>query len=289
MATASEKVLADLCNRSFLSLWSYPSPYQDKGVAKRGEGKELCDLLVIFGNDVIIFSDKSCAYPNTGDSTLDWKRWWKRAVSESVAQINGAERWLRQFPQRIFADNRCTKALDAAIPAAADLRIHRVIVALNARARCQQFFGDGSGSLMIEGSAHSGEAPQVLFRISGAPPGTPFIHVLDDVGLHVLMKERDTVGDFVEYLAKKEEAMSRCHILATGEEDLLAYFLATIDANGEHTFIPAGREIPDLIFIDETHYPTRSVAAISELKGTESAKLRLGQADRSLHRGLAAR
>lgn len=267
MPTSSEQILAELCNRSFLSLWSYPSPYQDKGLAKQGEGKELCDLLVIFGNDVIIFSDKSCAYPDSGDEELDWKRWWKRAIAESVVQINGAERWLRQFPQRIFADKRCTKALDVKIPDAANLRVHRVIVALNARDRCQQFFGSGSGSLMIEGSAHSGAAPPVPFRVSGAQPGTPFVHVLDDVGLHVLMEERDTAGDFVEYLTKKEEAMSRCHILAAGEEDLLAYFLATIDANGEHTFIHAGSDVPDVICIDESHY--RQLVALPQYRNAK--------------------
>lgn len=53
--TASEKVLADLCGKSFLSLWSYPNLY-------RKSGKELTDLLVVFGDDVIPFADKSCAF-----------------------------------------------------------------------------------------------------------------------------------------------------------------------------------------------------------------------------------
>ena len=54
--TASEKVLADICDRSFLSVWSYPNLF-------RTPAKELCDVLVVFGDNVVIFSDKSCAYP----------------------------------------------------------------------------------------------------------------------------------------------------------------------------------------------------------------------------------
>lgn len=193
-------------------------------------------MLVVFGDDVIIFSDKSCAYPNTGKGDLDWKRWWKRAVAESVKQISGAERWLRQYPERVYADNRCSKRLDVEISGPDSIRVHRVIVALNARERCQRFFGSGSGSLMVWGSAHEGEAPQQPFRIEGAPPGAPFVHVLDDVALGVLMSERDTVGDFVEYLTKKEQAMSLVEVRATGEEDLLAHYLMTLDKDGRYAF-----------------------------------------------------
>jgi hypothetical protein len=67
MGAESEAVLADLCHRSFLSLWSYPNPYRSNGLQTHGEGKELCDLPVIFGQQVIIFSDKSCAFPSSSE------------------------------------------------------------------------------------------------------------------------------------------------------------------------------------------------------------------------------
>ena len=60
--TESERYLANLCEKSFLSLWSYPNVFRDQGRKEgKGDGKELCDLLVVFDRDVIIFSDKSCA------------------------------------------------------------------------------------------------------------------------------------------------------------------------------------------------------------------------------------
>ena len=257
MSTASERVLAELAVKGFLSLWSYPSPFNDKGVAQRGEGKEICDLLVIFGNDVIIFSDKSSSYPNSGNPETDWKRWWRSAIAESVVQILGAERWLKTFPDRVFADKKCSHRIDVPIPSKDAIRVHRVIVALGARERCRAFFNGGSGSLIIGGSAHSGDAPTLPFRIEGSSPGAPFVHVLDDVSLQVLMRERDTVGDFIEYLSKKEQAMSARQFLATGEEDLLAHFLMTLDINGDHSFLPhSDGNLPDMIFVDESNYAT---------------------------------
>ena len=65
--TESEKILADLCDRSFLKLWTYPNLFKK-------QAKELTDLLVVFGEDVLIFSDKSCSYPKTGNLALDWSR-----------------------------------------------------------------------------------------------------------------------------------------------------------------------------------------------------------------------
>lgn len=66
--TAAERYLARLCKRSFLSLWSYPAVFRDQGrPGGKGDGKEVCDLLVVFENNVIIFSDKDCEFRGTGD------------------------------------------------------------------------------------------------------------------------------------------------------------------------------------------------------------------------------
>ena len=87
--TPTEKHLARLCECTFLRFWSYPNLYRDKG---KGKGKEICDVLVVFGRDIVIFSDKSCAYPDSGDEVKDWTRWFRRSVWKSAQQIFGAER-----------------------------------------------------------------------------------------------------------------------------------------------------------------------------------------------------
>src|ERR1700738_15586 len=86
--TVSERYLDSLCKRSFLSLWSYPNLFRDQGRKNdKGDGKELSDHLVIFNEHVIIFSDKSCAFPNTGDVNLDWARWYRRSIEKSAEQV----------------------------------------------------------------------------------------------------------------------------------------------------------------------------------------------------------
>ncbi|HDL8215821.1 TPA: hypothetical protein PXQ72_000351, partial [Yersinia enterocolitica] len=63
----SERYLANLCEKTFLSLWSYPNVYTNEGKkSANGDGKELCDLLVVFGNHVIIFSDKDISFKDSG-------------------------------------------------------------------------------------------------------------------------------------------------------------------------------------------------------------------------------
>src|SRR5947208_2542997 len=90
--TVAERHLAELCEQTFLSLWSYPNVFRDVFVPGTKIGKELCDLLVLFEDRVLIFSDKDCAVPRTGDLNLDWSRWFRKAVLENAKQAHGAER-----------------------------------------------------------------------------------------------------------------------------------------------------------------------------------------------------
>jgi hypothetical protein len=105
--TPSERYLARIARRSFLTLWSYPHVHRDQGISSDGVGKEVVDLLVVFDEHVILFSDKSCAFPNTGELQRDWSRWYRRAIKKSADQLWGSERWIRTHPDRLFTDNRC--------------------------------------------------------------------------------------------------------------------------------------------------------------------------------------
>lgn len=128
--TPSERLLAELCDRSFLKLWTYPNLFKKPS-------KELTDLLVVFGNDVLVFSDKSCAFPLTGDSMLDWSRWFRRSVARSAHQVDQAERWLRTYPDQVFLDTRCAEPLPIRLPPLTEMRVHRICVALGALDRAK--------------------------------------------------------------------------------------------------------------------------------------------------------
>ena len=59
--TASERYLSRICSETFLSPWSYPRVYR-KVSKSEGSSKEICDLLIVYKNKVIIFSDKDCQF-----------------------------------------------------------------------------------------------------------------------------------------------------------------------------------------------------------------------------------
>lgn len=257
--TESERYLKVLCDRTFLSLWSYPNVYRDQKAASKGDGKELCDLFVVFENHVIIFSDKDCAFPNSGDLAKDWSRWFRRAVVKSADQIRGAERWIRSHPERLYVDRACEHEFPIDLPAPDKAVFHRIVVAHESAARCRWEFNGGSGSLMIStsitGNAHYEANPEGIqpFTVGDLGPDKGYVHVLDDTTLDIVLSTLDTITDFVEYLTKKEAFVrSNRAVMAAGEEDLLAFYLSDIDENQQHAFVVS----PDVngVFIDEGHW-----------------------------------
>ena len=171
----------------------------------KGDEKEVADLLVVFENHVIVFSDKHIHFENTDDIEVGWGRWFRKAVLKSAQQTWGAERWIRQFPTRLFLDRQCAIPFPIVLPDPATAIFHRIVVAHDASRVCRERMG-GSGSLMLE-SHIVGDAnvarPFVIGRID---PAKEYVHVFDDTSLDLVMEYLDTVSDFVSYLTKKEQA-----------------------------------------------------------------------------------
>ncbi len=235
--TASERRLQELAEKSFLKLWTYPRAFNDKGCSSTAQGKELCDLLVVFDRDILIFSDKECRFSASEDVETGWARWYRRAVLAGAKQVVGAQRWITQFPDRIFLDPQCRQRLPLALPA--EPRFHRILVAHGAHDACRKHFKGGSGSLIVDtsiaGDEHTkGDKP---FSVGWVKRNAGYIHVLDDVTLGVVLRTLDTAPDFIAYLEKKERLISSgLALFATGEEEMLAWYLKKINSGGEHDF-----------------------------------------------------
>ncbi len=226
----AEKYLVKLCEKTFLSLWGYTNVY-------RKPGKELCDLLVVFGNHIIIFSDKNCQFKITKDVKVDWDRWFRRTIKEAANDVWGAERWIRRFPENIFLDPKCEKRFPYLLPDVKEAKFHLVVVAHQISSYCKKLFG-GSGSLMIRNDIKGFLQHSEPFTIGDLDPSKNFVHVFDDTALNILMDTRDTIDDFTSYLEKKEALLrSKKDIFAAGEEELLAFYLKKINSNQEHDFV----------------------------------------------------
>ncbi len=226
--TEAERYLNQLAEGSFLSLWSHPGLFNS-------QGKELSDLLVVCGNDVIIFSSKDCSYPNSGDEERDWSRWFKNAVKKSAEQLWGAERFVRNG-SKLFVDMACTKPFQLDFPDPDKANIFLVSVSHQSSKPCKELFG-GSGSLMLNSDIQGFDAHTAPFTIGDLDIKKPFVHVLDDTSVDILMKNLDTVSDFTAYLMKREALIrSKVDVISAGEEEMLASYLRNVNEQEEHDF-----------------------------------------------------
>lgn len=185
----SEEFVYNLCKNSFLSLWSYPNP--------KGKGnEELCDILVVCGQNIVIISVKEIHPTNRGDTAIDWERWQKKAIKKSCGQIYGAEHWINVAPRvRTEKGERGLPFPDRSIR-----KIYRVAIALGGNGKMPIYFGDF---------------------------GKGFVHVFDEKSFDAIIKELDTIKDFIKYLEDKEAFIrTGKEIIFDGhEEDLLASYL----------------------------------------------------------------
>lgn len=239
----TEEYLAELCERVFLGFWTYPSLYNDKGINK-GQGKELCDLLAVFGDDVVIFSDKSCAYPQTAKPRLNWQRWCREAILKSAYQAQTAEKWLRAHPKRIFFDRACQQRLPAILPPANRMRVHRVAIV-------SAPFDPSDGKIdnrrrlaivpEVRGSEHVSDASEP-FYVGDVCPDADFVHVFDLKAARLLLRHLNTAPDFLRYLTHRATLIRSSKLeFAQVEEDILATFLGYEMSRADFNLIPGNR------------------------------------------------
>lgn len=250
----TEKILAKLCDNAFLRLWVYPNVYKNYG-------KELCDVLVVFENEIYIFSVKdikfsSDAFKSEDSLNIAWKRWRKTAIDESIKQVNGAERWLKGHPDRIFLDAKCTKYFPINLQDK-KYNIHKIIVAHGADDACCQYFQALHGSLPIsyldsskiniDDCKYKEDEP---FRVE--LDKNDIIHLFDTYTLDIILNELDTITDFSNYISTKEDAIRKTEMITyCGEEDLLGLYLKNYDEKSRKHYIINKKEEGGILFVIE--------------------------------------
>ncbi len=186
----AEQFVYDICQKSFLVLWSYVNPQG------RQPGKELCDILVVCDPHVIVVSVKDIKLKDSGKGKVDWDRWRRKAIDDSIRQIKGAVRWLDHAEHVVKKDG----SPGLPLPPLTRRVYHRIAVA----------FG-GRREVPISSSAEKGKG---------------VFHVLDEKSFYLLLRHLDTISDFVQYLGDKEQFHSRTAVIINGgEENLLAIYL----------------------------------------------------------------
>tara|TARA_R110002074_G_scaffold167933_4_gene329221 strand:+ start:389 stop:1576 length:1188 start_codon:yes stop_codon:yes gene_type:complete len=187
--TPSEEYVANLCEKSFLPFWSFPNPLGKKD-------KELCDLLVVCGNNIIIISVKDIKVSNHKDQSVKYNRWIKDAIEASYKQIFGAERFLKNINEITLKNRKNSIQL----PSRKDRKIYRIAIA----------FGSDYDFPLPMGFTDRG-----------------FVHVFDEKSTEIIISELDTITDFINYLEKKEKFLKDKTILLPEESDLFALYINT--------------------------------------------------------------
>lgn len=241
--TRTERLLADLCDRSFLRLWSYPNPFKE-------DRDELCDLLAVFDNHVFIFFDRENRQLEKPDKDplVNWQRWKRKAIDAQIRTAHGAERYIRSG-REIFLD----ATLGVPFPIDFDrdnIVIHKIIVAHGAKEACEKFSDDNVyGSLGISyGNCETDFQFPFMIRIDKENP----VHIFDSHNLEIIFSELDTFFDFTSYLTAKTEAINRYDgLLYCGEEDLLANYFLNFDTAEKKHFIGTKEEGFNAVMIGE--------------------------------------
>ncbi len=245
--TLSERKLAALGYQTFLRLWSYPNPYK-----MQLNGKELCDLLIVFDNHIIIFSDKDCTYGSSGNVQVDWRRWYKKAIQKSAEQLVGAKSWIIRCPDRIAIDAKCSKALPLKIEITPETKFHLIAIAHGASNECKRYFSGGDGGLCINsriiGKMHTGEncEPFCIGKVFDDPEN--FIHVFDDASYTNVLSELDTIQDFLRYLDARKELLLTKEVLAESENDILASHMKGVIKGNPYVLHELSQKIFGCIF-----------------------------------------
>jgi hypothetical protein len=180
----AERVVHELAERSFFVDWCFRNPC-------RVDGKELCDLLVVFDDSIIIAQVKALKLDASG-------RYNSSEVQKNLKQVMGARRYMLELERPVELENarRKKETFDASVIR----KVHLLSIILGP--------GEESSSFAEIVDGH-------------------VVHMVSGDFLEVVLDELDTVADFVRYMTAKEELVHSGNQVTVvgGESELLAYYL----------------------------------------------------------------
>lgn len=184
--SAAEAIIADLCKDAFFQDFCFRNPYHGHGKDR----KELCDVLVVLNNVVIIWQIKNIKLSNDG-------HFKESDIKKGVSQSRGARK-------TILALDNITLTNVAGVEKILDLSVVKEVFMITAIEGGTEDFGH--------------------YYDENASRGN--VHIFYEKFTRFATKHLNTVTDFVTYLRAKEAFMTGKGVIITGgEENLLALFL----------------------------------------------------------------
>jgi hypothetical protein len=225
--TDEEKFLNNLGEKSFLKFWSWPNLFRDQCKnSNAGDGKEICDLTIVFGKNVLLFSDKKISFNTTKQVEVAWTRWARKAIKESVKQIRGARRWLLEYPDRVFIDKACDQIIPIKLPKRDEVKFHNIVVCHGIEEELYSISEECSFIIdnQIQGEQHwslDGCKPFYIGKILDEG----FFHVFNEATIELVLNEFDTIKDFISYLENREKLITSTQLVRIqSESDIVQLF-----------------------------------------------------------------
>jgi len=186
--TQGEKYVNELAFKAYLKYWCYPNP-----IDVDGDKKEICDLLILFFDTIMIISVKNY------DTKGNYNRFKRKIIDKSSNQLFGAERKLFQseHPIRIKHPEKRFETFEPQ----KYKKIFRITVSLGRDINEYEFIDSQKGKGLV--------------------------NIFDKETFSAIINELDTIKDLVEYLIIRESILSvnSGKIAQCTEKDLLAYYL----------------------------------------------------------------
>jgi hypothetical protein len=153
-------------------------------------------------------------------------------VEAGAKSVVGSAKWIREQPHRMFLDAANKEPFPLDISAINTPRFHLISVSTGVESVIQKHYGDRSGTFMlmahIQGKDHlskAGTDGHPYFALGDILPEKDFVHVFSRSGLACVMREFDTITDFLGYLTWRKVGFRKKYLaLAVGEEELVAVY-----------------------------------------------------------------
>jgi hypothetical protein len=205
--SVSEAFLKTLADRTFLKLWAIPNTFYKPG-------KEMTDLIIPFGEDIVIISDKTSRFDLETSVELAWSRWWRGAVEKSLKQLECAMRTVNQRPTSVFTDAKARVPTPISLDPSRTKKLHLVGIArpdhdpMIVPAQWQDL-------------TYVGGNTNKPFEIGKIEIKDTIVHLFDGPTINLLLETLDTAPDFIAYLRGREVALRKASTYEFLERDLL--------------------------------------------------------------------
>lgn len=176
-----EEAVNTLAFNTYLKYWCYPGPKDENNF-----NKEICDLLILFKDTMIILSVKNYAFKG------NYERYFRSTLDKAVSQVAGAERRLMDSSRELHIKHADFSGIK--FTPSEYKHVHRIIVNHN------------TAPLFYPGT-----------RITQTGK---LVHIFNWDAFLGLVKELDTIPDFIQYLAEREKILAnKITTIVNGSEE----------------------------------------------------------------------